>query len=512
MSNNAPKLTDKQTKNGRNISGVTTIHTLDDLLAYFEVDTKVWEVKTFECNKWEMGYIREKNTHGTKTPAERNDNTSPATRTPGHEDSKTTYEADRLPLYQVKAVLGRIFTVAETNVFVDDNTKLQRETKRLSIQLAAERRYRNTANGNIAPLEVAVEGLRELALQLGEFNLTRSSILHQRPAVPVHAVSGGHTEDAVLLLSDTHFGDVIRPDDTSGFPSFDLTIAGNRFGYVIGKAKQILTLHRAMYPIKRLYVWIGGDIGNGDLHDSPSSNALFIAPQVDFSFKMFKNALEDLATLTEPDEAGNVVVEEIIVLVTCGNHMRESLCKFMPMKYQAQRTFDWLIYQMLITWFTGKKNFTVRQEMSPYIFENIRGHRHLFAHGMQVGYKNSPDNQAKSMDAFLKTVRSLFDSPEFRRKNGLEGATFARACIGDIHVPVKFPRLVSNGSLNGQNELGVNWGLEPIPAGQQLFGVTESHLETFGYFIECSQVQKEVTDFNTYGEFAQEYEARFGRK
>jgi hypothetical protein len=33
----------------------TTIHTLEDLLAYCKVDTAVWEVERFVVNKWEMG-------------------------------------------------------------------------------------------------------------------------------------------------------------------------------------------------------------------------------------------------------------------------------------------------------------------------------------------------------------------------------------------------------------------------------------------------------------------------
>jgi hypothetical protein len=76
---------------------------------------------------------------------------------------------------------------------------------------------------------------------------------------------------------------------------------------------------------------------------------------------------------------------------------------------------------------------------------------------------------------------------------------------------VAFPRLLSNGSLNGQNELGVNWTLEPIPAGQQIFGVSKSHQETWRYFIDCSHIQRAQEDFNQYGVFAAEYEKRIGR-
>jgi hypothetical protein len=34
----------------------TDFHTLDALLKYCEVDTRIWEVERFVCNKWEMGY------------------------------------------------------------------------------------------------------------------------------------------------------------------------------------------------------------------------------------------------------------------------------------------------------------------------------------------------------------------------------------------------------------------------------------------------------------------------
>jgi hypothetical protein len=45
----------------------------------------------------------------------------------------------------------------------------------------------------------------------------------------------------------------------------------------------------------------------------------------------------------------------------------------------------------------------------------------------------------------------------------------------------------------------------------QLFGVTEKHLETWKYFLECSQVQKAPEDSNGYGVFAEEYAKRIGR-
>jgi hypothetical protein len=408
----------------------------------------------------------------------------------------------------VESAMGETQYRTTLEYYMRENARLLRLSEKRNLDLQANREYARHLAAEHCGYDELLKNMHDVVQLFGDFKFPVEMVFAATPKVkPI--VRDGHTEDAVLLLSDHHHGDVIRREDTSGFPEFDLVIGANRLGYVIRKAKQVLSLHRAMYPIKRLYIWVGGDMGNGVLHDAPNSNALFPPAQVHFAYHMLKFAIDDLLTLTVPDSTGMVILEEIVLLFSVGNHMRIDI--HMPHKYQAQRTLDWLIYQMVIEKYSGHPKVSIRAEMSPFIFENIRGHRYMFAHGMQVGYRNRPEDQATSMSKFLNTIRSLFDSPEYRNKTGLVGETFASVCIGDIHVPVEFPRLLSNGSLNGQNELGVNWGLEPIPAGQQLFGVSDNHQRTWKYFLDCSHVQREQNDFNNYGIFAAEYAKRIGR-
>ena len=388
---------------------------------------------------------------------------------------------------------------------IRENARLNRQLSKAKYDLNAERRMRKLLCENHMGFDDLLSQCHEFTELFGNFPAPVTPIKAQKQLI-APPVKEGHTEDAVLVISDTHFGDVIRRDDTSGFPEFDLEIAGNRFGYIAKKAKMILGLHRAMYPIKKLYVPILGDIGNGDLHDAPKSNQLFIPAQIHFSYNMLRFLLEDLHQLI-----GEGIIEEIVLCFSVGNHMRMAEDKLMPTKFQAQRTFDWLIYQMVIDRFKDVKGFTVHQTMSPFIFENIRGHRYGFNHGMEVGYKNAPENQAKSMSAFINHVRALFDSPIYRKAAGLEGSTFDRFVIGDIHVPTSFPRLLSNGSLNGQNELGVNWGLEVIPAGQWMFGVSDKQIQTWQYYLDCTEVQRQNVGVEGYRQFAVDYTERFGK-
>jgi len=455
----------------------TRIHTLEQLIEVFQIDLEKWEVERWVANKWEMGYKNEVGEPGTE------------------------------PLYQVKAFLRRKRFTDIEHAYLE-NAKLRQQVEKTKLQLNNERKMTKRLAINHAGYDELIPQIKDFVNSMGDLSLKYKRVHPLQPQL--HApVSPDHTEDVVALWSDTHFGDVIRREDTSGFPEYDLVISANRWAYTIQKTKMILAIHRAAYPLKKLYIWVGGDIGNGVLHDAPNSNSLFMPAQVHFGYHMLKFGIEELVQLTEPDENGVRIIEEIVLLFTVGNHMRVD--EKMPHKYQAQRTLDWLIYQFLIERFGGYPHVTIRQEMSPYIFETIRGHRHLFAHGMQVGFRNSPDAQNKSITNFINLARGLFDSPEWRKTNGLEGETFSRACIGDIHIPVRYPRFISNGSLNGQNELGANWMLEPIPAAQWLWGVSESHQETFHYLVESTKVQRQPKYHTSYGVFAEDYMERIGR-
>ena len=457
----------------------TRIHTLDELIAFCEVDLSEWQVNKFICNKWEVGIKK-----GIG------------------DDAYVEVE----PLFQVKAFLSRKL-YETTDEYALDNMRLRSQLEKTKTRLRIESDMTRRLAQNHAGFDDLLDNIKSFTDKFGDFHLPEQRTV-PLPPLFVPPLTPNHSEDAVFLISDTHFGDKIRKEDTSGFQEFDIEIAGNRMGYLIQKAKEVLTLHRTMYPIDILHLWFGGDIGNGELHDSALSNELNIIEQVHFSYHMLKFAVEDLLTLTNPcPENGLTVVKKLNLLFTVGNHTRMDIK--MPYKLQARRTFDWLIYQMLIDRFKDDPRISIKTEVSPFIFENIRGHRHLFCHGMQVGYKNSPDQQGKSVSRFMVLARALFDSPQWRKENHLEGETFSRACIGDIHVPVSFPRFISNGSLNGQNELGVNWQLEPIPAGMQLFGVANKHQETWKYFLDCTEVQRQNP--NSYADFAKNYKGEINR-
>ncbi len=462
----------------------TRICTLEQLIEHCEIDLEKWEVERFICNKWEMGY------------------------TTGVGNSK---RASEIPLFQVKALLRKRRFTTESE-YVEENTKLRRQNVHLQSALRTEKTMSTRLARNHAGHDDLLLSMKELVESMGEIRFP-GSLVSPPPRRIVPAINDGHTEDAVLLISDTHYGEKSRREDSSGFSGCDAVVLGNRTGYIFRAAKEVLSIQRAAYPIKTLYTWFGGDMGNGELHDSARSNDLMITEQIHFAYYMLKFGIDDLLSLTVPNKKTGIrVIEKIVLMFTVGNHMR--LDEKMAYKTQARRTFDWLIYQMLIETFKDPKYaglIEIRTEMAPFIFENIRGHRYGFCHGNQIGFRNNPSTQVKAVDQFMAKTRALFDSPQWRRATGFQGGTFSRMCIGDIHVPLSFPRFKSNASLPGTNELGVNWQLEPVPAGQQIFGVTEKHQETWSYFLDCSHIGRSTKDLNNYGAFAEQYLKEAGK-
>lgn len=418
-----------------------------------------------------------------------------------HELKGKVGQADKAKKAALTIITGRKEYGSDRNYLIREMSRMQLKTEKLQLALMSERDKNKVLAQGHAGFDELREQVPWLLEKIDRFEVPATKI-HTQKKQAIAPVRGGHTEDAVLLISDMHWGDVIRAEDTSGFPEYDCQIGANRFHYTITKAKQILAIHRAAYPLKRLYVPILGDCGSGGIHDLNISNQLLMLPMIDFSYHLLKFGIEDLLTLTESG-----IVEEIVLVFSVGNHMR--LDDRMPLKLQAQRSMDWLLYRMLIERFKGHPKVKIVDQFSPFVKVDIRDHRYLFTHGTQVAYSNSPHQQIKTLDAFVTRVRALFDSPEYRKASGLEGQTFDRIVIGNIHIPIWFPRIVANGSLNGQNEIGVNWVLEPIPAQQWIFGVSKSHLNTWFYPLESGHIQRQGS--NPYMDFTEEYLKRYSR-
>lgn len=115
----------------RNISlPKTTIHTLEELIAYCEIDLSVWEVERFIANKWEMGY------------KDAND------------------EAKTKQLFQVKAFLRRRKALCDAREVIRELIEYAKERSPIPFVI---KRVKPTATGNMLEIVLADHHFGKLA-------------------------------------------------------------------------------------------------------------------------------------------------------------------------------------------------------------------------------------------------------------------------------------------------------------------------------------------------------------
>lgn len=127
----------------------TRIHTLDQLIEYFEIDLSIWEVERFVANKWEVGM---------KPPA--------TTMMVETEDGRTvpmwTRDEDKPiiePLFQVKAFLKKKQSIADAKQELEELKKLAQEVARTPIKI----RKTDGLRGNMLEIDISDHHFGKLA-------------------------------------------------------------------------------------------------------------------------------------------------------------------------------------------------------------------------------------------------------------------------------------------------------------------------------------------------------------
>src|SRR3990172_8906786 len=128
----------------------TRIHTLEQLLEAFEVDTEVWEVEKFIVNKWEVG----------RKDKRVNLSWQDGLATGDVDDSGTIFVE---PLYQVKAWLRKKVTKLS---ILEEIVSMKEDAKRKAPKWQAVKRPKRGPSGNM--LEISVPDLHVGRLAWGE--------------------------------------------------------------------------------------------------------------------------------------------------------------------------------------------------------------------------------------------------------------------------------------------------------------------------------------------------------
>lgn len=264
----------------------------------------------------------------------------------------------------------------------------------------------------------------------------------------------------VLLLSDTHFDEVVDPVEVGGLNAYNRKIAELRLQTWVENAVNMARHYLSGVTYDGVVVMLGGDIFSGDIHEELSNtNETVILDSLLHWSEQVAAALGVFA-----DEFGKVHVPCVV-----GNHGR--LTRKPRMKQRAKTNLDWLLGKMVERHFQADKRITFQVSENADTLVPIYGHGHLLTHGDQV-------NGGGGIGGIWPPIMRLRAR---KAQRAMEvGQPFETLWMGHWHQYISTPYLVINGCFPAGALVATPSG--PIPIEQIEMGATiiggDGNLET----------------------------------
>jgi hypothetical protein len=271
------------------------------------------------------------------------------------------------------------------------------------------------------------------------------------------AASGGSAGIPTLLLSDLHWGEVVRASEVDDVNEYSMEIARRRLQRVIEKTCDLLR-HHVVGDYPGIVVCLGGDLISGAIHDElEQTNDGTVMQQ---ALDMFENL--QAAILALADEFGHVHLPCVT-----GNHGRSNR------KWQAKRravlSYEWLVYQFLQRAFADDERVTWTIPDGPDADFDLLGTRYRLTHG----------DTFKSGDSMIGPLGPITRGTLKRsRMAAAMHRPFDHLLLGHWHTLLWGANQITNGSLKGFDEFAMSLSIAPEPPAQALWLTTEKHGRT----------------------------------
>lgn len=271
----------------------------------------------------------------------------------------------------------------------------------------------------------------------------------------------------VLMLSDLHWGEVVRAEQIGGVNSYDLATARKRLRHTVDTAIHLCRILDADMRYDGIVVPLAGDNVSGDIHEElQATNELATIPTVLDLAEHLEGAIGLLA-----DTFGKVYVPCVT-----GNHGRNTRKTWAKDRHHT--SFDWLLCQILRKSFRGDSRVTIDVADGPDLLFTVHQHRYLLTHGDRLG------SGGDGLIGFLGPV-TRGDHKRRTRQQQIAQPYDTLIC-GHWHQYVHTRRLIVNGSLKGYDEYAYTEAFPFEVPQQALWVVHPKHGETFRMPVVCS--------------------------
>jgi hypothetical protein len=274
------------------------------------------------------------------------------------------------------------------------------------------------------------------------------------PIEPIVSRSGKLPEATyVMLASDWHVGERVRPGTVGGRNEYNPDIAAERAERFWRSNLLLLDGARKLWDVNQALLWLGGDIITGYIHEEyEEENFLSPIEETMLAFDLIVRGLNHVLKTSD--------LAKIRVATSVGNHGRTT--KKMRHATRTRNSYEQMLYRQLARAFAEEPRISWQIGDGYHNVVDIYGFRIRFHHGDEVKYGGGVGGL---------TV------PMYRRmgRQAQAGERIDLDCIGHFHQ-LQFPkRVVGNGSLIGWTPFAENLGFEYEHPAQASFVIDAKH-------------------------------------
>lgn len=330
------------------------------------------------------------------------------------------------------------------------------EVRRANDAAAAARAAQARAERDI----LAAEGLRRAVMGLAAEPM-------RPPSWPADkSEKGKHREVLLAMLTDVHMGETISRDEMGGRNAYNRTIAGARLARYFRKIVELGTTHWSGPPPACLYLWLGGDLISGEIHEELSkTNDLLAIPAVQ---EIVGHVVAGVDLLLQHFAC------DIRIVSTPGNHGR--VTRKPEAKAFAVDSYDTLVAWAVELVFKTRRDHgdplarrvSVSAPKSGDALINIQGWNVLLTHGDRIGSRGGQGMIGPAATIARGMQKLVMDY-------AADSQIVDVCCVGHFHTSLELEQGFANGCLSGPSEYSKSGRFRSKPATQWLLSFHAQH-------------------------------------
>lgn len=297
---------------------------------------------------------------------------------------------------------------------------------------------------------------------------------------------GGSPHSVVLMLSDTHVGQCVDPDQTLGLGNYSFDVFLRRLQRLEDATRSILNDHTTT-PIREIVVAMIGDMMHGNLNHAAE------AGQLNTAFNQFYSAGHAIAQFLR-----NIsTLAPIRVVTAVGNHTRWGTQRKMPTDNRYSN-LDQFLYAYLQALVRDIPSIDFKLDKQPFALFEVENHVFYAGHGDHLrggDYILGVPNHAIGRN--LSSTVQNFSAANMKVPHYY--------LVGHLHKPITLSHthgeFIVNGGFPGMDGYGLMEGFKGIRPSQRLFLMHPKFGKSASYNIRLDFGDKVPHRYTLPGEF-----------